>query len=837
MIFDRAWALVFLILPVGWFLWERARTAGRRALWLKFAMFVAVILAVSEPRIEFKDHKVAVALLLDTSASVPDGDLAKERGILKEIEKERGSNPVQIIPFARAPRPFGVEGLDRATGTAGRATNFEAPVRQALASLPAGTIHRVVLVSDGNENEGSITRAAWQAQQAGVPVDTIALPGQQEPKLKTIAVAIPGAVFAGERFPVDLTVSSPSAVDATVELAAEGKVIGTHQVPLQAGENRVRIKTSLNAAGAIDLTGKIKAAGLGESRFENALAVRRPKVVWVSEDPPGSEGHIVDVLNANKFDFQQVKSLPAKLDDAQLVVFNNVNLEAMSPFDQQRVEQYVQSGGGALWIAGERNMYVDHKGAPEDPMARTFPAKLAPPRSPEGTCVVLIIDKSSSMEGKKIELARLAAIGVVDHLRPEDQVGVLMFDNSFQWAVPLRKAEDKTLIKRLISGITPDGGTQIAPALNEAYRGAVKVTATFKHIVLLTDGISEEGDSLTLARGALDNRITISTVGLGQDVNRAYLEKIATLAKGKAYFLNEPAGLEQILLKDVQEHTGTTAVEKAIKALVRHPSDLLEKVNVENAPALNGYVRFDLRPTADEVLEVEGIEPGRKDPLLTRWQYGLGRAAVFASDAKSRWASAWVGWSGFDRLWTNIFRDLLPHSNDSEASARYDSANQEIVVDYHLSSRAEEPKVIPDIFVLGPDNFRKAAEVVRLAPGTFRARVRVGGRQGLFRIRPLNDSRAFAEVGLYRQESELTDFGSNENLLKSVSQSTGGKFNPSVKQIFDSGGKTMDATMRLWPGLIALAILLNLIELGLRKWKGIAETLGMKRQDAQRVAA
>ena len=148
-----------------------------------------------------------------------------------------------------------------------------------------------------------------------------------------------------------------------------------------------------------------------------------------------------------------------------------------------------------------------------------MPAKLAPPRSPEGTCVVMIMDKSSSMEGRKMELARLAAIGVIENLRPVDMLGVLIFDNSFQWAVPIRKAEDRTLIKRLVAGITPDGGTQIAPALAEAYRRTVPQNAIYKHIVLLTDGISEEGDSLNLAQQAAANRVTISTVGLGQDVD------------------------------------------------------------------------------------------------------------------------------------------------------------------------------------------------------------------------------------------------------------------------------------------------------------------------------
>ena len=89
----------------------------------------------------------------------------------------------------------------------------------------------------------------------------------------------------------------------------------------------------------------------------------------------------------------------------------------------------------------------------------------------------------------------------------------------------------------------------------------------------------------------------------------------------------------------------------------------------------------------------------------------------------------------------------------------------------------------------------------------------------------MNESRTFPEVGLYRQESELSDFGTNEALLKSIADSTGGRFNPSPKQLFDNGGKYIDSTLRLWPGLLALALVLNLIELCLRKWRGILESL------------
>jgi len=838
MIFDRYWVLPFILIPLLWMAWEWRRQVRRWPLALKTVMIVAVLLALAGPVLEVQDRKVALAVLADTSDSITPEDLGRESDLISQIQSAAGSNRVDVIPFARRPRTLTPAEtsfkLQHTEGAEGRGTNIESPVREALATLPAGMVHRVLLMSDGNENDGAATRAAWQAQQTGVAIDTIALGGRTQPQLQTEAVGIPGTVFTGEHFPVDLTIYSPKAIEATVELAAEGKTIGSHQVALVQGENRVRIRASLNAAGAIDLSGKVAATGLGESRFENAVAVRRPKVTWVSEDPEGTEQHIVGVLEANKFDFVPVKTLPANLDDTQLVVFNNDNLDAMNPADKQRIEAFVQRGGGALIIAGEHNVYVDHKDQPEDALERTFPAKLAPPRSPEGTAVVIIIDKSSSMEGRKIELARAAAIGVVENLKPVDYVGVLIFDNSFQWAVPIRKAEDKTLIKRLIAGITPDGGTQIAPALNEAYRRILPLTSTYKHIVLLTDGISEEGDSMTLAKEAYNNKVTISTVGLGQDVNRAYLDHIATNAHGKSYFLNEPQGLEQILLKDVKEHTGTTAVEKPIKALVKHPSDLLDKVDVPTAPTLAGYVRFDLKPTADEVLEVD-----EKDPLLVRWQYGLGRAAVFASDAKSRWASSWVAWNGFDRLWTNIFRDLLPHGNDSEAIARYDAANEELVVDYHLSSRAADPEKVPDLYAIGPGNFRKPLDVVRVSPANYRARVRIGTTEGLFRVRPLNESRAFPEVGLYRQESELSDFGSNDVLLKSLAESTGGRFNPSVSQLFDNGGKSLDSSLRLWPGLLGLAILLNLIELAMRKWGGIVESFKGRRhsEPSERIAA
>ena len=84
--------------------------------------------------------------------------------------------------------------------------------------------------------------------------------------------------------------------------------------------------------------------------------------------------------------------------------------------------------------------------------------------------------------------------------------------------------------------------------------------------------------------------------------------------------------------------------------------------------------------------------------------------AVFTSDAKNRWAANWVTWPGFDKLWTNIFRDLLPHAPQSETTADFDRASNELVVDYRLSRNVDDPATIPDIFVVGPNGFQAPLE-------------------------------------------------------------------------------------------------------------------------------
>lgn len=838
MILERPWVLILLLAPLAWCYWEwrKARLVpdGQWRLLLKALTIAMVILALAEPRIDTTESKLAVAAVVDTSASVPQADLQRASQWANELESAKGRHDLTIHPFARGIRPAskderGKEWSLRATaGEQGRASDLEAALREAAATLPERRVPRLVLISDGKENRGSVARAAWQMKSLGIPIDVLPLKGRPQPALRLTSVNLPPQAFVGERFTVEMEISAPRAARATVQLVADGKKLGESQVQLQAGENNVRAVAALTESGSFDLSGRIEADGLGEVQFARALTLKKPRLLYLSQDPEGTETNLLKAAESARFEVTRSSNTDAeKLSNFQLVALNNIDLEALAPARKAEFEAFVKAGGGLLVIGGERNIYLEKKkDMPEDALERTLPAKLAPPRSPEGTCVILIVDKSSSMEGRKMDLARLAAIGVIENLRPIDMIGVLIFDNSFQWAVPIRKAEDKLFIKRLVAGVTPDGGTQIAPALGEAFRKTVPVKATFKHIVLLTDGISEEGDSISVAREAANLKITISTVGLGQDVNKAYLEKIASFSKGKSHFLVDPSGLEQILLRDVMEHTGSSAIERPTTPIISKQVELLDGVGMETAPALKGYVKFVSKPTAETILTIDA--GATKDPLFARWQYGLGRSAVFASDAKARWADDWVAWKGFDKFWTNLFRDLLPHATEGEASAQFDPASSTLAVEYKLGPGIVEPKTIPPIYVLGPENFRQVVPVVKAAPGIYRGQVPVGDRRGMFRIRPLEESRLFPETGFYRQEEELAEYGNNEPLLRQIAAFTGGRFNPPASEVFAGTGRSVPATIELWPFLLGLAIVLNLGELFLRKWRG----MGVRTQPA-----
>src|SRR6185369_8542219 len=124
------------------------------------------------------------------------------------------------------------------------------------------------------------------------------------------SLSLPSQVFSGERFPIDISLDSPRRSTAQVEITAEGKSLGTSRVQIEQGLNHFREHASVSAVGAVDLAGKISAADLGEARFEQAVTLRKPQVLLLSQDPAATETNLMQTLEANQFQVRRSASGP-----------------------------------------------------------------------------------------------------------------------------------------------------------------------------------------------------------------------------------------------------------------------------------------------------------------------------------------------------------------------------------------------------------------------------------------------------------------------------------------------------------------------------------------------
>ena len=229
-----------------------ARTARRLPLLLKAASFAAALNRVCRAHAAVAAHQSWRSCL---GGYVRQRDArrleARFFAMVQQIESERGSNWMKVVPFAAKPRLLtanelakGVH-LSTSASPAGDSTNIEAALAGSMAAVPAGYIPRLVLISDGNENEGSSARAIAQMRRLQVPVDTIAIEGRPTTDLRLDSLSIPHVAYAGEQIPLDLTIHSPAAAARRWMLPWKVKPLGSNTVQLEAGVNTLRVHARL----------------------------------------------------------------------------------------------------------------------------------------------------------------------------------------------------------------------------------------------------------------------------------------------------------------------------------------------------------------------------------------------------------------------------------------------------------------------------------------------------------------------------------------------------------------------------------------------------------------
>lgn len=191
-------------------------------------------------------------------------------------------------------------------------------------------------------------------------------------------------------------------------------------------------------------------------------------------------------------------------------------------------------------------------------------------RAPINTAIVL--DRSGSMTGAKLEHAKQAAITALDRLGPEDVVAVIAYDSTVQVLVPATRATDRREIARAIQALGPGGSTALYAGVS---RGAHEVRKflsgnRINRVILLSDGLANVGPSspsvlADLGASLAKDGISVSTVGLGLDYNEDLMSRLARASDGNHAFVEHPEHLASIFDREFGELLSIVAKEVEVE--------------------------------------------------------------------------------------------------------------------------------------------------------------------------------------------------------------------------------------------------------------------------------
>ncbi len=180
------------------------------------------------------------------------------------------------------------------------------------------------------------------------------------------------------------------------------------------------------------------------------------------------------------------------------------------------------------------------------------PANAGVRRNPVNLSIVL--DRSGSMHGDKIEYARLAAIEALGRLHPDDVFSLVTYDSTIETVIPAQKVRNLEAAESLIRAITPRGMTALHGGVNQGASEIRKhLDGAYAHrILLLSDGIANVGPSSPvelerLGRALARENIAVTTIGVGLDYNEDLMTRLARASDGNTYFVEASRDLPRIL--------------------------------------------------------------------------------------------------------------------------------------------------------------------------------------------------------------------------------------------------------------------------------------------------
>ncbi len=811
-----AWAVVLLVacLAAEWLVWKgSSKTMGA----LRAASIAAAALALAGASLPYPTRARTIVVLVDASNSIGSSGIeASREAALSLVRALAPRDRVAAVSFAGRTRVLtpptaparAAAILESAELGAPQpeATDLSAAIDTASALAASGPGSKTLyLFSDGRANGGAPPSGPALASRR-VAIDVVPA-GSASASVIAQGLAAPEQSHPGERAALTWRLFSATARKIGYALRVDGALASRGAAALSAGLNEISLAVDAGSRGRRAVTVEaILADGSSpeEARSGAYLEVgAEPEVLVVTGDSaaPGVDGArgaspIAAALRAQgmKAESGGPSALPsdsAGYAGLSAVVLDDLPALAITESQQASLQDYVAGGGGLLVVGGESSLgRGEYYATPlEDmlPVETDSRQRLLFTREK----LLFIIDHSGSMSemigsGSKEQAAMRGVAASIDRLKPIDEVGIIGFDTSPSWVLPFTPASDREKILASLSGLGEGGGTDLSTALEEAIRGFGEPGPTNRHAIILTDGLTPDADFRGLSARLADAGVTVSTIGIGDEVNDTLLRDIAEWCGGK-YYRATADQIPTVIGKETLRMTRDLIQEGAIRTRISAPSTIVEGLGA-TLPTVRGYLVTKAKTLATLELEAEGKagrDSGGKpisawDPLLASWRYGNGKVAVFTSDSGRHWLSAWSGESAYNRLWSQTIRAIERASPDSSlrASAIVEGGNAHLIVEAQGPDRRSlaSQHILGSSPVFGAGGKGVMIGLTETAPGRYEGYLPLGGTGlvGLEAIDPQSGARASTWVWS-PPSPESTGLGPDLASLSLIASSTGGK--------------------------------------------------------------
>ena len=788
------------------------------------------VLALAAPSVVLPGGQQAVWILADASASARGMQDQMTQSVRTALENKDASVNAGVIAFggnAMVEKPLAQDGTYNGVTTAvdAQASDLSSALTLASALLPEDAQGRIVVLSDGATED--VRAAAQQLAARGVTVDFQSFSGDALPDAQISQLNVPSRVYQGQSFTVTVQVTANHDTAGTLVLYQNRTPVSSREVTLRRGDNTFTFRDVAADTGVVTYEARLISEGdscaQNDSMGGYVYVQGAPKLLLV-EGRQGEGSEMAAMLSAAAMQYETV--LPAQLpyDAEQLrqydgVVLVNVDYDAADEEQWAALDSAVRVLGRGLTVIGGDSSYAlgGYRGSKLEemlPVTIDVRNKLDLP----SLALMLVIDKSGSMSDgmfgtTRLELAKEAAMRAAEVLTPNDQVGVIAFDDAAKWVVNLQKAEDVEAIQNQIGTIRPGGGTAFFTALYEATYALVNAQAQQKHIIFLTDGEAGDTGYLQLCDIMQQNDITLTTVAVGSGADQATLRTLAQQGGGRAYAANEFDNLPKIFTKETYLVSGSYVQNRTFTPVITEQSALTD---FEGFPQLSGYLA-----ATEKSLAAVSLMSDREDPILAWWQYGAGRVVAFMADSRGAWTSEFLQWDQAAAFYGGMAAFTLP-GEEREGQLTTERQGDALRIVYTAPEGAQTG-FSTSVTALLPDGTQTQLALQESAPGVYEGEI-AAAQLGAYALRveqrdasgELQRVMEGGAVNGYSGEYDLRNQNA-ESTLPYLSALTGGREITDSAEMLKSTHAVVRARRDLTQPLLWALMVLLLCDIALRR--------------------